>query len=81
MEKKATFITRENNNQFFDKRLIKEIIKAVEEGLPRREAISVHGITKALNQPMGLLKFDHGCLFKKDHGILISEGSLRPGLY
>lgn len=46
MEKKATFIKRANNNQFFDKRLIKEIVKAVEEGLPRREAMSVHGMTK-----------------------------------
>jgi transposase len=41
------FCKRENKNQEFDKRLIQEIVNAIEAGLPRREAIRLHGMSKA----------------------------------
>ncbi|WP_256012995.1 hypothetical protein [Desertivirga xinjiangensis] len=46
MEQKETFVNRENKGQPFDKRLIKEIVKLVEEGLPRREAVARYGMSK-----------------------------------
>jgi len=46
MEKTETFVKRQNKNQPFDKRLIKKIVKLVEDGLPRREAIATYGMTK-----------------------------------
>lgn len=45
MEKKEKFINRESKRQFFDKRLIKEIVKAVEEGMPRKDAVTLHGMS------------------------------------
>jgi transposase len=36
---------RTSKHQPFDKRLIREIVQAVEEGLPRREAARLHGMT------------------------------------
>lgn len=41
------FCKRENNNQYFDKRLIQEIVSSIEDGCPRREAIRLHGMSKA----------------------------------
>lgn len=46
MEKKEKFTEREHNRQCFDKRLIKEIVRLVEAGLPRREAIARYRMTK-----------------------------------
>jgi transposase-like protein len=55
MEKEETFIKRENNRQLFDKRLIIEIVKEIEEGQPRRVAIAAHGMSiSALNGWMNL---------------------------
>jgi len=45
MEKKEKFVSRENKRQFFDKRLIKEIVKSVEEGQPRKDAVALHGMS------------------------------------
>jgi transposase len=45
-QKNENYSKRENKRQPFDKRLIKEIVKAVEEGTPRRDMISRHGMTK-----------------------------------
>lgn len=45
-QKNNDFPKRENKKQIFDKRLVKEIVKSVEEGIPRREIIAKHGMTK-----------------------------------
>jgi transposase len=45
MEQKEKKVLRENKRQFFDKRLIKEIVKAVEDGMPRKEAVALYGMS------------------------------------
>lgn len=45
-QKNEDFPKRENKKQIFDKRLVKAIVKSVEEGIPRREIIAQHGMTK-----------------------------------
>lgn len=52
-QNKNEFLKREKKSQPFDKRLIKAIVKAVEEGLPRKQAIALHGMSLgALNEWM-----------------------------
>jgi transposase len=47
------FLKREKKSQTFDKRLVKSIVKAVEEGLPRKQAVALHGMSVgALNEWM-----------------------------
>lgn len=45
MEQKEKRVIRETKRQFFDKRLIKEIVKAVEDGMPRKQAVAMHGMS------------------------------------
>lgn len=47
MEEKqeVQYLTRTNNRGPFDKRLAKKIVHLVEEGLPAREAIRLHGMS------------------------------------
>lgn len=45
-EKESLYLKRERKTQYFDKRLIKEIVKAVEGGMPRKQAVALHGMTK-----------------------------------
>jgi transposase len=46
-EESGPFILRRDKKQAFDKRLIKEIVLLVEQGLPRRAAIEKYGMTKS----------------------------------
>lgn len=49
MEQKAgveKYLPRTSKHQPFDKRLIKEIVKAVEEGLPRKEVTRQYGMSR-----------------------------------
>jgi transposase len=43
-EKEIKFLDREKKTQTFDKRLIQQIVKAVEDGMPRKQAMAVHGM-------------------------------------
>ena len=46
-EKLEPFVLRQNKNQPFDKRLIKEIVLLVEQGLPRSAAVEKYGMDKS----------------------------------
>mgnify|MGYP003576935037 FL=1 len=46
-ENSEGFLLREHKRQAFDKRLIKEIVALVEQGLPRRAALEKYGMTKS----------------------------------
>ncbi|HEY0670326.1 MAG TPA: transposase [Sphingobacteriaceae bacterium] len=53
METKESFIKRANKQEVFDPRLIKEIVRSIEEGLPRKAAIAQYGMSQsALNNWM-----------------------------
>jgi transposase-like protein len=41
------FAARDNQHSHYDKRLILKIVKEVEEGLPRKEAIRIYGLGKS----------------------------------
>lgn len=49
MKKKEGFdyAVRENRRNRYDKRLIMKIVKEVENGLPKKEAIRIYGLGKA----------------------------------
>ena len=47
METKENFVKRANKHDVFDIRLIKEIVKSIEGGLPRNAAIARHGMSKS----------------------------------
>ncbi|HEY0750515.1 MAG TPA: hypothetical protein VGD26_05140 [Chitinophagaceae bacterium] len=47
METTETFIKRENKHDVFDTRLIREIVKLIEEGMPRKAAIARYGMSKS----------------------------------
>src|SRR5258705_7205792 len=42
-----TYAPRTNRQSWYDKRLILKIVKEVEDGLPRKEAIRIYGLGKA----------------------------------
>ena len=44
-QKKNQFSVRQKKTEVFDKRLIKSIVKSVEEGLPRKEAVAIYGMS------------------------------------
>ena len=46
-EKSVPFVLRRNKKQAFDKRLIREVVLLVEQGLPRRAAIEQYGMGKS----------------------------------
>jgi len=46
-ENEIKVLKREKKTQTFDKRLIKQIVKAVEEGMPRKQAMSLYGMGSA----------------------------------
>ncbi|MBP6128501.1 MAG: transposase, partial [Flavobacterium sp.] len=46
-QNEVIYAVRENNQSHYDKRLILNIVKEVERGLPRKEAVRVYGIGKA----------------------------------
>lgn len=46
-QNEVIYAVRENNQSHYDKRLILKIVKEVERGLPRKEAVRVYGIGKA----------------------------------
>lgn len=46
-ENEIKVLKREKKTQTFDKRLIKQIVKSVEEGMPRKQAIALHGMGSA----------------------------------
>lgn len=46
IQKNEVFIKRDNKKQVFDKRLVREIVKAVESGIPRRDIVTKYGMTK-----------------------------------
>src|ERR1044071_150945 len=43
-EKETKFLDREKKTQTFDKRLIKQIVKSVEDGMPRKQVMALHGM-------------------------------------
>lgn len=47
IQKKDVFLKRDNKKQVFDKRLVKEIVKDIESGVPRRDIITEYGMTKS----------------------------------
>lgn len=56
-EKLEPFIVRQHKTQPFDKRLIKEIVLLVEQGLPRHAAVEKYGMDKST---LGLWMRTHG---------------------
>jgi transposase len=49
-EEKTVSVTRQSRAHFFDKRLILEVVSAVEDGLPRIEACRKHGMSEGTLQ-------------------------------
>ncbi len=45
IQKNEVFVKRDNKRQVFDKRLVKEIVEAVESGIPRRDLMAQYGMT------------------------------------
>ena len=56
-EKLEPFVIRQHKGQPFDKRLIKEIVLLVEQGLPRHAAVEKYGMDKST---LGLWMRTHG---------------------
>lgn len=47
METKESFVKRVSKHDVFDTRLIREIVKSIEEGLPRKAAIARYGMSQS----------------------------------
>lgn len=72
-QNEVIYAVRENNQSHYDKRLILKIVKEVERGLPRKEAVRVYG---SINYHENIKRKSYTALQKRSVVRAIEQGRL-----